>query len=142
MFARSLHIAMIQEPYILSTLPEGPSAGEGRVHAADIHSLAASRKRKRSELALAIDHQGVNIYDVCYGLWLMVYMRSLTSHLDHILEVSDLVRCIAVNNLHLPTMLHPLSTNKSYSKSKVHILLYDLFERVDTMLSTRHYPGV
>jgi len=140
---------MIQESYILSTLPEGPSAGAGRVQAADIHSLAASRKRKRSELALAIDHQGVNIYDVCYGLWLMayglwvmVYMRSLISHLDHILEVSDLVRCFAVNGLHLPTMLHPLSTNKSYSKSKVHILLYDLFERVDTMLSTRHYPGV
>ncbi len=141
-FARTLHIAMIQEPYILSILPEAPSAGGGRAHAADIHSLAASRKRKRSELALAIDHQGVNIFDVCYGLWLKAHMRSLTSYLDHILEVSDLVRCFAVNNLHLPTMLNPLSTNNNYSKSKVHILLYDLFKGVDTMLSTRHYPGL
>lgn len=75
-------------------------------------------------------------------LWLMAYMRSLTSCLDHILEISDLVRCFAVDNLHLPTMLNPLSTDNNYSKSKVHILLYDLSKGVDTMLSARRYPGL
>lgn len=60
-------------------------------------------------------------------LWLMAFVRSLTSYLDHILEISDLVRRLAVDKLHLPPMLNSLSTDNSHPKSKVHIPLYDLF---------------
>ncbi len=75
-------------------------------------------------------------------LWRMAYMRSLTPYLDHILEISDLIRRFAINYLHLPAMLNPLSANNNYSKSKVYILLYDFFKGVDKMLSARHYPGL
>lgn len=70
----------------------------------------------------------------------MASTLSLTSPLDHVLEISDLLRCFAIDYLHLPAMLDPLSTNENHSKSKVHILLYDLFKGVDTMLSARRYP--
>ncbi len=54
---------MIQEPYTLADLP--PSlTGSGSIQIADVHSLAGASKKKRSELAVAIDYECVNLYDV------------------------------------------------------------------------------
>ena len=55
---------MIQTPYTLANLPVSLHASQGRTFAADVHTLVGSRRRKRSELAVALDHEGVNIYDV------------------------------------------------------------------------------
>lgn len=55
---------MIQTPYTLANLPVSLHASQGKTFAADVHAVVGSKKRKRSELAVAIDHEGVNIYDV------------------------------------------------------------------------------
>lgn len=55
---------MIQKPYLLAGIQQDSTGLPGNVFAADVLAVAGSKKRKRSELALAIDRQGINIYDV------------------------------------------------------------------------------
>lgn len=55
---------MIEKPYVLAEIPKDITGATGHILTGDIHAIAGSRKRKRSEVAVAIDHQGVNIYDV------------------------------------------------------------------------------
>lgn len=55
---------MIQTPHTLVNLPVSLHASQSKTFAADVHTLVGSRKRKRPELAVALDHEGVNIYDV------------------------------------------------------------------------------
>ncbi|CAK3812427.1 Hypothetical predicted protein [Lecanosticta acicola] len=52
----------IEEPYTIATLPK--PRDDGRISAALVHSLNGSRKRKRHEIALGIDGESVNIYNV------------------------------------------------------------------------------
>lgn len=55
---------MISSPYILTKLPESLTGDKGQVHVCDIHAVNGSKKRKRSELAVAVDNEGINLYDV------------------------------------------------------------------------------
>lgn len=55
---------MIEKPYTLADIPHDLTGPSGRILIGDVHAIAGSKKRKRSEIAVAIDHQGVNIYDV------------------------------------------------------------------------------
>ena len=55
---------MIQKPYLLADIPLDLTGLPKNVFAADVLAVAGSKKRKRSELALAIDRQGISIYDV------------------------------------------------------------------------------
>ena len=56
---------MIERSYTVADLP--PSLlGSGEISAADVHTLSGSSKKKRSELAIAIDNESVNLYDVLY----------------------------------------------------------------------------
>ncbi len=56
---------MIGKPYALADLPAS-LIGSGEILAADVHALSGSSKKKRSELAVAIDNESVNIYDVTH----------------------------------------------------------------------------
>lgn len=59
---------MIQNPYTLVELSKNPIAPNGRTLASDVNALVGSKKRKRSELAVALDSEGITIYDVhCSG---------------------------------------------------------------------------
>lgn len=55
---------MIPKPYLLAEIPQDLTGSPGNLLAAEVYAIAGSKKRKRSELALAIDRQGINIYDV------------------------------------------------------------------------------
>lgn len=55
---------MIQEPYVLADLQQDLAGLPRNVYSTDVFAIAGSKKRKRSELALAIDRQGIDIYDV------------------------------------------------------------------------------
>lgn len=55
---------MIQKPYLLADIQQDFTGKPGNVLATDVLAIAGSKKRKRSELALAVDRQGVTIYDV------------------------------------------------------------------------------
>lgn len=55
---------MIQGPVVLAELPKALPGSRSKVLAADVYGVGGNRKRKRSELAVAIDGQGINLYDV------------------------------------------------------------------------------
>lgn len=55
----------IEEPYTIATLPRPLDQEHGRIHPATVSSLSGSRKRKRHEIAVGVDGEGVNIYNVC-----------------------------------------------------------------------------
>lgn len=54
----------IEEPYSIATLPKPLDTTNGRIHAALVHSLNGSRKRKRHEVAVGIDGESINIHNV------------------------------------------------------------------------------
>ena len=60
---------MIGEPYTVDTIPPDLTGTEANVYTCDVFAVSGLRKRKRSEIAIAIDRQGVNIYDVCFLLF-------------------------------------------------------------------------
>ena len=73
---------MIQRPYTLATLPVPLNASHGKILAADIHSLSGPRKRKRPELAVAVDNDGINIYSVFLATVILLYNTDTLFRLD------------------------------------------------------------
>ena len=55
---------MTQKVLLLADIQQDFTGLSGNVFVTDVYALAGTGKRKRSELALAIDRQGINIYDV------------------------------------------------------------------------------
>jgi hypothetical protein len=56
--------ALVEAPYAIATLPKPLDSENGRIHTAPVFSIRQSKKRKRHELAVGIDGEGVNIYNV------------------------------------------------------------------------------
>ncbi|KAJ5690730.1 hypothetical protein N7462_005122 [Penicillium macrosclerotiorum] len=54
----------LQSPSILAQLPRPLHASTGKTHIGDVHSLADAKKRKRYEVAVAVDGEAVNIYNI------------------------------------------------------------------------------
>ncbi|KAF2772992.1 hypothetical protein EJ03DRAFT_324044 [Teratosphaeria nubilosa] len=50
--------------YAIASLPRPFDAEHGQVHAASVHGIRNSKKRKRHEVAVGSDGEGVNIYNV------------------------------------------------------------------------------
>lgn len=50
--------------YTLADIPHDHTGSSGRLLVGDVNAITGSKKRKRSEIAVAVNHQGVNIYDV------------------------------------------------------------------------------
>merc|ERR1711939_689860 len=56
---------VLQKPYVVATLPQPIDHAKGHYVVAEVYGGATgAKKRKRSELAVAIDGEGVNLYDV------------------------------------------------------------------------------
>lgn len=54
----------IEAPYTLVSLPKPLDSTNGQIQAAPVYGLRGSKKRKRHEVAVGIDGEGVNIYNV------------------------------------------------------------------------------
>ncbi|KAK4505088.1 hypothetical protein PRZ48_003051 [Zasmidium cellare] len=54
----------IEEPYSIASLPKPLDAENGRILGANVYSLSGSRKRKRREVAVGVDGESVNIYNI------------------------------------------------------------------------------
>lgn len=54
----------IGAPFTLASLPTAISARDGRTHAASVCSISGTKKRKRTEIAVGLDGEGVSIYSV------------------------------------------------------------------------------
>jgi hypothetical protein len=55
----------IEKPTVVATLPRPIDHSTGRYVVSEVHGgTLGSRKRKRSELVVGVDGEGLNIYDV------------------------------------------------------------------------------
>jgi hypothetical protein len=52
-------------PFTLATLSRPASTTNGRIYAAGVCSISGIKKRKRTEIAVGLDGEGVSIYSVC-----------------------------------------------------------------------------
>ena len=87
----------IEAPYTIASLPNPLDAKNGQIQASPIYGVKGSKKRKRPEVAVGIDGEGLNIYNVilayssrCYATnedcrykvitssHLTLYLRNLT----------------------------------------------------------------
>lgn len=57
----------LQPPSVLAQLPRPLHASKGKTHIGEVYSLSDSKKRKRYEVAVAVDGEAVNIYNVGLG---------------------------------------------------------------------------
>ena len=55
---------MIRGTHSLAEIPPDVLNPRGKITAADVYSVSGFKKLKRSEIAIAIDHQAVDLYDV------------------------------------------------------------------------------
>ena len=97
---------MIQSHYTIAKLPEGPFPDRTQYHAADIQSAIGSGKRKRSELAVAIDNSGISLYDVNNSYPNQNALKYLNRGPGTLNEAHNLIQYISANHLHMPAMLH------------------------------------
>lgn len=51
-------------PSILTQLPRPLQSSTGKTNVGEVYRLAESKKRKRYEIAVAVDGEGLNIYNV------------------------------------------------------------------------------
>lgn len=58
----------LQKPYVLATLSRPIDHSNGRYVIGDVHGGAGSDKRKRAELLVGVDGEGVNLYNACRSL--------------------------------------------------------------------------
>lgn len=72
---------VIEKPQVVATLPRPVDHATGRYVVSDVHGgIPGSRKRKRAELAVGIDGEGINLYDVC-----LIYLPSPSDRtIDHL----------------------------------------------------------
>jgi len=55
----------LQKPYVVASLPRPIDHATGRYVVGDVYGRApGSKKRKRAELVVGVDGEGVNLYDV------------------------------------------------------------------------------
>ena len=101
---------------------------------ADVYSLAGPKKRKRSELALALDNQSINLYDVRTGASSIVHI--LSSFPGSIFKTGNLLYRLSADDLYLSTMLN------SISWSETDILLDGFSSSEVTVLPARHQSGL
>jgi hypothetical protein len=74
----------IGSPFTLASLPRPINTTGGRTQAAGVCSISGSKKRKRTEIAVGVDGEGVLIYSVSFnlyegtGLWLGICIDHLS----------------------------------------------------------------
>ena len=59
----------LQAPYVVASLPRPIDRSRGRYVVGEVFGAAhGSKKRKRSELVVGVDGEGVNLYDVGFRM--------------------------------------------------------------------------
>ena len=58
------NISIDGSPATIATLEHPIDREHGCIHASVVERLQGSKKRKRSEIAVAVDNSGIKIYDV------------------------------------------------------------------------------
>lgn len=69
--------ALVEAPFTLASLPKPFNAATGKSLAAPVYGLRGQRWRKRPEVAVAVDGDGISIYNVC--IWTVSSTRKRQS---------------------------------------------------------------
>ena len=97
---------MIQRPYVLADIQQDLSGLPSNVYSSDVFAIAGSKKRKRSELALAIDRQGIDIYDVSLHRMFQNFLKRLMVIQGTIVKADHILYDISAGCLYLPSVLN------------------------------------
>lgn len=62
----------LQPPSVLAQLPRPLHASTGKTYISEVYSLANAKKRKRYEVAVAVDGEAVNLYNVSVSYYPLV----------------------------------------------------------------------
>jgi hypothetical protein len=85
----------LQDPYVVASLPRPIDRSNGRYVVGEVYGgVPGSKKRKRSELAVGIDGEGINLYDVRYeGISLGASNNDIgiSIEINHLLRTSSAV---------------------------------------------------
>jgi len=94
----------LQKPYVVASLPNPIDHSNGRYVVGDVYGGApGSKKRKRSELAVGVDGEGVNLYDVRFCDCFSNIFSNFS--LGILLEINYFLRTATANFLHLFSLL-------------------------------------
>lgn len=55
------------EPFTIATLPKPSTSAAVRTHLASVYSINGIKKRKRTEVVVSLDGEGLSIYAVWYS---------------------------------------------------------------------------
>lgn len=100
---------MIQKPYLLAEVQQDLTGLHGNVLASDVVAVAGSRKRKRSELALAVDRQGIKVYDVSLCSVFEGYCGQADKVIGPVIETHHILCDITPSRLYMPTILYSIA---------------------------------
>lgn len=96
----------IQQPYVLATLPRPLDPKTGRYVVGEVYGTSeGSKKRKRSEVAIGVDGEAVNIYDVSLHIFSPRGQILKCLRLDLVRQPRYLVPHPASVRLYLPAVL-------------------------------------
>lgn len=111
----------LQRPSVLAQLPRPFEATTGSTQIGEVYSLIGSKKRKRHEVAAAVDGEGINIYNVLQAI-LLIRFPKLMNFLGTIPKPDNrLCRSTAIFVL-LPAMLYPPQNFPGYRSEAPDIL--------------------
>jgi hypothetical protein len=94
----------LQPPSVLAQLPRPLHASTGKTHTSEVYSLADSKKRKRYEVAVAVDGEAVNLYNVSKAAHISK-ASLMCDFLDSKSEASNLLRRSPAVVLLMPSVL-------------------------------------
>lgn len=67
-YTKMSEATLVEAPFTLASLPRPYDAAAGKCLASPVYGLRGQRWRKRSEVAVAVDGDGVSIYNVCASI--------------------------------------------------------------------------
>jgi hypothetical protein len=107
----------LQTPYVVASLPRPIDRSTGRYVVGDVYGGApGSKKRKRSELAVGVDGEGVNIYDVRLNLF---FVREFSNcSLDISSKISYFICASTTNYIYMRSQLSQNSNIKETNREK------------------------
>jgi hypothetical protein len=80
----------LQNPYVVASLPRPIDRSNGRYVVGEVYGgVPGSKKRKRSELAVGIDGEGINLYDVRYE---DIFLGASNNDIGISIEINHLLR--------------------------------------------------
>ena len=80
----------LQNPYVVASLPRPIDRSNGRYVVGEVYGgVPGLKKRKRSELAVGIDGEGINLYDVRYE---DIFLGASNNDIGISIEINHLLR--------------------------------------------------